>query len=315
MTTIICTADLHIKLGQKNVPRDWAKNRYRMFLEQLQAAESDADILVIPGDVFDRVPTMEELDIYFELVHQRKKQTIISTGNHEAQKKGKSFFAELKQVTERLNPLVEVCLEVKDYGDFTVVPYEFISKKTTWDSLESKPVFTHVRGEIPPHVKPEIPLEWLDKFPIVFAGDLHSHSNTQRNVIYPGSPMTTSFHRSEVETGYLKIQDIKNPTVWDWLPFNLPQLLRKTVSDPSDMLPTDYHHTIYELEGNAVDLANVSGELLDKKLVKRSNEVALILHDKTVREEALEYLKYIMLLEDETIDEVMGEYDELYPLS
>ena len=95
---------------------------------------------------------------------------------------------------------------------------------------QSKPLFTHVRGEIPPHVKPEVDLDRFEDFPVVFAGDLHAHSNTQRNIVYPGSPMTTSFHRNEVQTGYLLI----NPSNWRWIwePFELPQLLRKTVSDP-----------------------------------------------------------------------------------
>ena len=60
-------------------------------------------------------------------------------------------------------------------------------------------LFTHVRGEIPPHVVPEVDLERFDKFKTVFAGDLHAHENTQRNIVYPGSPMTTSFHRNEVQ--------------------------------------------------------------------------------------------------------------------
>ena len=75
------------------------------------------------------------------------------------------------------------------------------------------PLFTHVRGEIPPHVKPEVDLDLFNDFPVVFAGDLHAHSNTQRNIVYPGSPMTTSFHRKEVETGYLLI----NSNTWTWM--------------------------------------------------------------------------------------------------
>jgi len=38
---------------------------------------------------------------------------------------------------------------------------------------------------------------------------------------------------------------------------NLPQLIRKTVQSPEDMIPTDYHHTIYEIEGDIQELANV----------------------------------------------------------
>ena len=52
--------------------------------------------------------------------------------------------------------------------------------------ISTAPLFTHVRGEIPPHVKPEVDLDRFEDFPIVFAGDLHAHSNSQRNIVYPG---------------------------------------------------------------------------------------------------------------------------------
>lgn len=303
-------ADIHIKLGQKNVPKDWAINRYNMFFEQVSELEKEVDMIVIPGDIFDRMPTLEELTLYFQFVAQRKKKTIISTGNHEATKKGKSFFTELKGVTERLNPLVEVVVDyIYDNGDFYVVPYEYIKNKTTWDNLEARPVFTHVRGEIPPHVKPEIPLEWLSKFPVVFAGDLHSHSNTQKNIVYPGSPMTTSFHRSEVATGYLLV-DLS--WGWQWKAFDLPQLLRKTVSDPSEMIPTDFHHTIYELEGSIKDLSKIeNSDLLDKKLVKRSSDTTLVLDKKmTLSDELVEYLRYIQELPEKEIEKIMEVFNE-----
>jgi len=303
-------ADIHIKLGQKNVPKDWAINRYNMFFDQVSELEKDIDTLVIPGDIFDRMPTLEELTLYFQFIAQRKKKTIISTGNHEATKKGKSFFTELKGVTERLNPLVEVVVDyIYDNGDYYVVPYEYIKNKKTWDDLESRPVFTHVRGEIPPHVKPEIPLEWLSKFPVVFAGDLHSHSNTQKNIVYPGSPMTTSFHRGEVDTGYLLVND---DWTWTWKSFDLPQLIRKTVSDPAEMTPTEFHHTIYELEGSIKDLSKIeNSELLDKKLVKRSSDTALVLDKKmSISDELSEYLRYIQELEEKEIASIMEVFNE-----
>ena len=63
--------------------------------------------------------------------------------------------------------------------------------------------FTHVRGEIPPHVKPEMDLELFAKYDLVLAGDLHSYENSQKNILYPGSPVTTSFHRHNVDTGII----------------------------------------------------------------------------------------------------------------
>lgn len=109
---------------------------------------------------------------------------------------------------------------------WSIVPYEVIHNKNTWDIVNTDFVFTHVRGSIEPHVKPEIPLEWLSKYKIVFAGDLHSHANCQGNIVYPGSPVTTSFHRNRVSTGYILI-DSNDLTTWEWHEFNLPQLIRK----------------------------------------------------------------------------------------
>jgi DNA repair exonuclease SbcCD nuclease subunit len=309
---ILFTADIHIKLGQKNVPVDWAINRYRMFFQQVYELESKIDLHIIGGDIFDKLPNMEELNLYFEFVKGMKVRTLLYAGNHEATKKGKTFFSHLKDVTNAINPLVTVIDEIYEENNFTIVPYEFIHKKGVWDSLDNnKVVFTHVRGEIEPHVKPEIDLDLLSDFPLVYAGDLHSHSNCQRNIVYPGSPMVTSFHRSHVSTGYILI-DSDNLTTWSWHKFQLPQLIRKTVTDPADMLPTDYDHTIYELEGDVMSLAKIKDtELLDKKLVKRSSDTSLILHkDMSIDEELAEYLTYILELPDDKIKKAIGVFHD-----
>jgi len=309
---ILFTADIHLKLGQKNVPVDWATNRYRMFFEQVYSLEKQVNLHIIGGDVFDKLPSMEELNLYFEFVRGMGVETIIYAGNHESTKKGKTFFSYLKNATNAINPLVKVVDEIYETDKYIIVPYEFIHKKGIWDSLnKSKVLFSHIRGEIPPHVKPEIDLDLISDFPIVYVGDLHSHSNCQRNLVYPGSPMTTSFHRSKVSTGYLLI-DSTDLTSWKWGAFELPQLIRKTVTDPSEMLPTEYDHTIYELEGDLVSLARVKDtELLDKKLVKRSSDASLILDtNMSMVEELSEYLTYILELPQDKIDEVVGVYND-----
>ena len=81
---ILFTADWHIKLGQKNVPVAWATNRYKMFFDQISELESDCDLHIIGGDLFDRVPSMDELSLYFDFVKNVKVRTIIYDGNHEA---------------------------------------------------------------------------------------------------------------------------------------------------------------------------------------------------------------------------------------
>jgi len=310
---ILFTADWHLKLGQKNVPREWALRRYEMFFEQIHSLEKECNMHIIGGDLFDRLPNMEELELYFSFIREVTVPTLIYDGNHEATKKNKTFFTQLKQVSRDINPLVkitDISYYDSDFG-FSVLPYADLHRAESIEKFkQTEPLFTHVRGEIPPHVKPEVDLDRFEDFPIVFAGDLHAHSNSQRNIVYPGSPMTTSFHRTEVSTGYILI----NPVNWNWIwePFDLPQLIRKTVVDPNEMLPTEYHHTIYELEGDIQDLANVkNSELLDKKVVKRSSEAALVMNkDMSIQEELVEYLVYILELEDDKIQNIVGTFND-----
>lgn len=310
---ILFTADWHIKLGQKNVPVSWAINRYNKFFEQIHSLEKMCNMHIIGGDLFDRSPSLEELELYFSFVKHVKIPTVIYDGNHEATKKNKTFFTQLKEVTRNINPLVQVVdiSYVDNDTGFSILPYAELHKKDILDHFPKHyPLFTHVRGEIPPHVKPELDLDLFEDFPVVFAGDLHAHSNTQRNIVYPGSPMTTSFHRSTVSTGYLLINE--EDWSWIWEPFDLPQLIRKTVQTEEEMVPTDYDHTIYEIEGDIQDLAEVkNSDLLDKKVVRRSSEATLLLEkEMTVQEELTEYLQFVLEIEEAKIPEIIGTFND-----
>jgi len=307
---ILFTADYHLKLGAKNVPRDWARNRYYQFFEQVHTLEEQVDLHVIGGDIFDRVPTMEELELFFDFIRGIKVQTYIYDGNHEATKKNSTFLTALKKVCKDINKLVDIIDEPFCNNSFSILPYCDLHKPGSIEKLNKKlPLFTHVRGEIPPHVIPEVDLSRFNDFPVVFAGDLHAHSNTQRNIVYPGSPMTTTFHRNKVDTGYILIDDDWS---WKWCKFDLPQLLRKTVSDPAEMIKGEVDHIIYELEGDLGDLSSIkNSELLDKKVVKRSSETALML-DKSmsIGEELIEYLRYILEISDEKIPEIVSLFND-----
>ena len=311
---ILFTADWHLKLGQKNVPLPWACARFELFFQNIYDLERQVDMHIIGGDLFDRVPSMDELTLYFDFVRGVTIPTYIYDGNHEATKKYKTFFSNLKRATQDVNPLVIIIDETTEFEWGTVLPYVDLHRSNSIEKCNpDKPLFTHVRGEIPPHVTPEVDLSRFDAFPVVYAGDLHSHSNTQLNIVYPGSPMTTSFHRNTVETGYLLIDEHRDKHLppWVWRKFDLPQLLRQTVTDPNDMIPTEFHHTIYEIEGDVADLATVkNSELLDKKVIKRSSESTLDLKDMTMEEELVEYLSAILNLTDDKIQNIMGVFND-----
>jgi len=308
---ILFTADWHIKLGQKNVPMPWACSRYELFFQQVEDAVQKHGIKlhIIGGDLFDRVPSMDELTLYFDFVKNTTVETIIYDGNHEATRKHKTFFDNLIRVTKELNPLVTVVTETYYQDDWAILPYADLHRKHGIEDINADYLFTHVRGEIPPHVTPEVDLERFDKFKTVFAGDLHAHENTQRNIVYPGSPMTTSFHRNEVKTGYLVIDNDWN---WTWHQFDLPQLIRKTVTSTDEMVQTEWHHTIYEVEGDVSDLSGVkNSELLDKKVIKRKTEATLILDkEMTIEEELGEYLSYILELDEDKVKKIIGVFSD-----
>ena len=308
---ILFTADWHIKLGQKNVPVGWACSRYEMFFEQVQDAVDSHGVTlhIIGGDLFDRVPSMDELTLYFDFVKRTNVRTIIYDGNHEATRKNKTFFDNLKRVTNELNPLVSVITETYYEDNWCILPYADLHRKNSIEDIDAEHLFTHVRGEIPPHVNPEVDLTRFDKYTTVFAGDLHAHENTQRNIVYPGSPMTTSFHRNEVQTGYLIIDDSFN---WTWHQFNLPQLIRKTVDNTEEMVQTDFHHTIYEVTGDMQDLAQVkNSELLDKKVVNRTVDARLDLSgDLSISDELVKYLQEILSFDDDKIKNIMGVFND-----
>ena len=306
---ILFTADWHLKLGQKNVPLPWACSRFELFFEEIRKIENYAEMHIIGGDLFDRVPTMDELTLYFDFIKDVSIPTYIFDGNHEATKKNKTFFSNIKRATQNVNNLVTIVDETTEFEWGTILPYCDLHKKGSIEACNpEKLLFTHVRGEIPPHVTPEVDLDRFLPFPHVFAGDLHAHSNTQGNIIYPGSPMTTSFHREIVKTGYIQIL---NSNYWEWYEFELPQLLRKTITSEDEMIATDYHHTIYEIEGDVADLAKVkNSDLLDKKVVKRSSEATLNLKDLTIEEEVIEYLSAILNLTEDKIQNIMGVFND-----
>lgn len=306
---ILFTADLHIKLGQKNVPVPWAKARYNELFIDLVTMQQQCDLFIIGGDIFDKLPNMEELEIYYELVSRCEIPTIIYPGNHESIKKDTTFFTYLKSVTNRLNKKVQVIDDF--YTDpsllFNIIPYNKLKEFEKDPVCTPAPLlFTHVRGAIEPHVKPEVDLAIFDRWQVVLAGDLHSYDNCQRNILYPGSPITTSFHRSVVDTGVIIFDT--DTMEHEWQKLKLPQLIRKTVQAGEPTPATDYHHTIYEVEGSIDDLGNMEdSELIDKKVVKREVDTALMLDPKmSMAEELKEYLLYILQLPEDTADRLVN---------
>jgi hypothetical protein len=95
----------------------------------------------------------------------------------------------------------------------------------------------------------------------------------------------------------------------EWLKLEVPQLIRKTVGVHDPKLPTPYHHTIYQVEGDMQELGELEdSDLIDRKVIKRESDTALMLeNDMSLQQEVAEYLRYILALPEQTVEAVLKE--------
>ena len=95
----------------------------------------------------------------------------------------------------------------------------------------------------------------------------------------------------------------------EWVELELPQLIRKVISVGDTPIATNYHHTIYDVEGDMSELSELEdNELVDKKVSKRDTDVALILGtDMSIQEEVTEYLTYILQLSGDSLANALKE--------
>jgi DNA repair exonuclease SbcCD nuclease subunit len=306
---ILFSADHHIKLGQKNVPRDWQKNRYNMLWKKLHELEEECDMHILGGDIFDRIATPEELSMYFDFIAGCKIPTFIYDGNHEALKKGETFLKFLAEASNNINKDVHIIDGIAEIEGIDFIPYTHLKTFNPKD-FHNKILCTHVRGNIPPHVVEEIDLTKFEGWEVVLAGDLHSYANSQENILYPGSPVSITFHRNEIENGVI-IFDTDTMT-HEFIPLGLPQLIRKTVSSKEDIVPTTYNHTIYEITGNLLELSDIdtASEFIDKKIVDKKTDSILNLKDITLGEELELYLREVVVLSEDDIVSTMKVFND-----
>ena len=299
---LLFLADVHIKLGQKKVPIQWQTKRFTDLFQAIQNATCEHDIseVIIGGDLFDSPkPSVHELVLGISLVNSLTTPVTIFAGNHECTSKRESILSILQ-------PLFKESVNIIDYDyrseDYDIIPYTHLHNEK-WLPPQAKLLMTHVRGNIGTLVKSEIDLDKFKQWPLVLAGDLHDHSMTQENIVYPGSPVNTNFsrERSENEHGFIIVDT--DTLEWEFHPLDLPQLIRKTVTSTDQMLKSDYDHVIYEIAGDSVALANVKDhELLDKKVnTEYQSQASLDLQNKTYSEELAYYLSEVQQLEPEEI--------------
>lgn len=314
MTKILCSADWHIILHKKKVPYEWQTNRFKQMFRKLIALEQSCDVHIIAGDIFDKKPEPDEICLFLSYINSVTIPTYIIPGNHEATRKGESFFEYFTQENAIKNENVHVFTHNGRASvgstSFQFFPYGEMQMDNLPDYVEDDIMVTHIRGEVPPHITPEYDFSRLRSWGLVLLGDLHfNHRYGDTNCYYPGSPLNTTFDRDDKREYGVDIYDVVDSRNYsrEFHDLKLPKLLRKTISVGEEMTPDPINHVVYEVKGSLDELAKIeNSELLDKKMVEKpAEESTLDLKGKTTYEELEIYLNYIKVAD---VEAVLNEY-------
>lgn len=302
MIQILSSADWHINLHKKKIPYTWAKQRFLALFDKLRQLEMNCDVHVIAGDLFDKKPDTDDVALVLSYLNSVTIPTIVIPGNHESTRKGCSFWSHFKIQHSVNNDLVYILtdnerIELAGQG-FQAFPYGSVETDNLPQYVDGDILVTHIRGEVPPHISAEYDFEKLRPWKLILLGDLHErHRYKDFPAYYPGSPINTSFDRSEKRSYGVDIITFRSIDDYDvrFVDLALPKLLRRSVRVGEPMTADDYHHVVYEVSGSIDELAQVQkSELLDKKLaVKDSTESTLDLKNKNIYEELELYLEHI----------------------
>lgn len=317
MIKILSSADWHVNLHRKKIPRQWQMSRFQLLFNKLLELENQCDVHVIAGDLFDKEPDPDEICLVLAYLNSVQKPTIVVPGNHEATSRGRTFWEHFKLENTIKNPLVHIFTEngridIAGQG-FCAFPYGSVQTDKLPDYVDGDVLITHIRGEVPPHITAEYDFEKLRPWKLVLLGDLHfRHKYKDYSVYYPGSPLNTTFDRDdkrEYGVDIITMRSIDDYSV-DFVNLSLPKLIRRTVSVNEPMVQDLYHHVIYEVTGSIDELAKVKKtDMLDKKMVEKpATGATLDLKDKSLYEELEIYLRYIKVAEAEI---VLSEFKKL----
>ena len=314
---ILHSADWHILLHKKKVPYEWQANRFRLFFEEIHKLESDCDVHILAGDVFDRKPEPDEVCLFLRFANSVTIPTYIIPGNHEATRKGRSFLEYFHEQHAITNPNVVLITENKSENiqgqGFCFFPYGEMQTDNLPVYVENEILVAHIRGEVPPHITPEYDFNKLRPWSLILLGDIHfNHRYLDYPAYYCGSPMNVTFDRDSTKNYGVNIIEYIDKTNYsvNFKIFDLPKLIRKTVNVTDKLKEEDYHHTIYEVTGNLDELSKVKdSKLLDKKIAYKPDEDSkLDLKDKNIIEELNIYLEYIKVRNPK---QIVNEFLEL----
>lgn len=299
---ILQVADIHINLHKKKIPYQWQADRFKTLFNKLLDLEKSCDVVVLAGDIFDKKPEPDEICLFLSYANSVTKPTLAIPGNHEASTKGNTFLEHFETEHAINNPnfilkTKNSRLDIEGQG-FQLFPYGEMQIGNIPKYVEGDILVTHIRGEVPPHITAEFDFDKIKAWPLTLLGDLHfQHKYKDYNVYYSGSPLNTTFDRSDNKEYGVNIINYSSPTDYSvtFYDLQLPKLIRYTVDVGTELLKDDYHHVVYEVTGSIDKLSKIQNhELLDKKIAEKPQENSVLdLRNKNLKQELEAYLDFI----------------------
>lgn len=317
MIKILSSADWHVNLHRKKIPRAWQMARFQQLFDKLLKLETDCDVHVIAGDLFDKEPDPDEICLVLAYLNTVSIPTIVVPGNHEATSRGRTFWEHFKLENTIKNPLVHIFTKndriVLAGQGFCAFPYGSVQTDDLPAYVDGDILVTHIRGEVPPHISAEYDFERLRPWKLILLGDLHfNHRYGDHAAYYPGSPLNTTFDRDDKRAYGVDI--IMLNSVDDYVvsfhDLKLPKLIRRTVPVGTPLVAHSYDHVVYEVTGSIDELAQLKkSDVLDKKMVEKPSSTATLdLSNKTLYEELEIYLHHIKVADR---DSVLAQFKQL----
>jgi len=306
MLRILHTGDLHIKLRGDNV--EWFIARFQDYTNFI--LEEDPDVIVITGDIFDKVPNVIEISTLITFLKQLPCPTYIISGNHDFQpgkvgsKQGADFLANIVQAINLPHIVFESYFSVID--EFVLVSNRFIRDKKVIPIHKDKILLSHIRHQLEfagKIKKPEYDLSLLSDYPLVLLSDIHTTFQYSDNIYYSSSPYRTHSktitNLAQIDNSFFGFNIVEDREV-NHVELKLPNMYKLISEKPidtskeKDLITTELHLTHEELvkydnEGVKVKMKKKNVEINIETDMNKVIEA--ILKDKYSVKEPGEYLE------------------------
>ena len=271
--------------------------------------------VVLAGDLFDKArPTLEEQELlqrFVNIIATSHTDVLIISGNHEKVDKTTSTF----DLITVANAEVIKTQHVVWHG-YSVYIADWFHIHTLKDEKADLAI-SHLRCNVPPHIKEEISLEeFRHNYKRIVLGDIHQLYCPYPNICYTGSPFDIHFGKARQIRGYMSVTfgdaiSIKHktldlprkmkfnldPSVYKTYPFRDDNLYKVQVTGTDAELENLPQHENVELQRTLLVSSQELDHVTDDDLlVKLSDAVVtgLDIQDSTDKHKAKQILENII---------------------